>query len=74
MLKRTLYLVIAFVVALAFLPAVNVTLDGGSVTLVGAGELEARRIKLNYYRTPGGEPWCEDACDDIACCTTPGQE
>lgn len=74
MLKRTLYLVIAFVVALAFLPAVDVTLDGGSVPLVGAGELEARQIKLNYYRTPGGEPWCQHPCDDIACCTTPGTE
>lgn len=27
--------------------------------------------KLNYYREPGGKPYCEDDCSGGVCCTFP---
>jgi hypothetical protein len=39
---------------------------------VPARSLKASELKLNYYRVPGGEPFCGNACDGAACCTTPG--
>jgi hypothetical protein len=27
--------------------------------------------KLNYYRLPGGNPFCEDECTGGVCCTFP---
>ncbi len=39
---------------------------------VSAPTLEASQIRLNFYRSEGGSPWCRDTCDDIVCCTVGG--
>lgn len=43
-----------------------------AVSLWSSNALDAAEGKLNYYRVPGGDPVCADACDGMACCTTPG--
>lgn len=62
MLKRT---ILATAAALSVLTA-GPALWSGSSGELGAAEAST---KLNYYREEGGEPYCKNRCDGVACCT-----
>lgn len=66
MLKKLTSAMIAATMLVVFAPVLNLPFTGDSV-------LEARRGKLNYYRSPGGDPYCVNACDGVGvCCSYPG--
>ncbi len=54
------------------LALVGAAVFGGISPMVLESRLDATESKLNYYRVPGGDPFCGDPCDGAACCTTPG--
>lgn len=65
MLKRLTFAMIAAATLVAFAPVVP-------VPFAGDGVVQARRGKLNYYRQPGGDPFCVNECDlRGVCCTFP---
>lgn len=63
---RIVKLALAAVALIALMPA-------ASLPTSASGSLCAAVGKLNYYRTPGGPPYCINPCDgEGVCCTFPG--